>query len=44
MNVSRTLTVTSGSADNSIERVQTPTLAMVCARFKENRNFISVPY
>ena len=44
MNASRALAVASGSANNSIGRVQTPTLAMVCARFKENRNFVSTPY
>ena len=43
MNASRALAVASGSANNSIGRVQTPTLAMVCARFKENRNFVSTP-
>lgn len=37
MNASRALAIVSGSANNSIGRVQTPTLAMVCARFKENR-------
>lgn len=44
MNASRALAVASGSANNSIGRVQTPTLAMVCARFKENRSFVSTPY
>ena len=44
MNASRALATASGSANNSIGRVQTPTLAMICARFKENRNFVSVPY
>lgn len=44
MNASRALAIASGSANNSIGRVQTPTLAMICARFKENRNFISTPY
>ena len=38
MNASRALAAVSGSANNSIGRVQTPTLAMICARFKENRN------
>ena len=44
MNASRALAIASGSANNSIGRVQTPTLAMICARFKENRNFVSTPY
>lgn len=44
MNSSRALAIASGSANNSIGRVQTPTLAMICARFKENRNFVSTPY
>lgn len=44
MNASRALAVASGSVNNSIGRVQTPTLAMVCTRFKENRNFVSTPY
>ena len=44
MNASCALAIASGSANNSIGRVQTPTLAMICARFKENRNFVSTPY
>lgn len=44
MNASRALAIASGSPNNSIGRVQTPTLAMICARFKENRSFISTPY
>ena len=44
MNASRALAIVSGLANNSIGRVQTPTLAMICARFSENRNFVSTPY
>ena len=44
MNASRALAIATGSPNNSIGRVQTPTLAMICARFKENRNFVSTPY
>lgn len=44
MNASRALAIATSSANNSIGRVQTPTLAMICTRFKENRNFVSVPY
>ncbi len=44
MNASRALAIASGSSNNSIGRVQTPTLAMVCRRFIENRDFQSSPY
>lgn len=44
MNASRALAIASGSANSSIGRVQTPTLAIICARFKENRSFVSTPY
>lgn len=44
MNASRALATVTGSSNNSIGRVQTPTLSMICARFKENRNFVSTPY
>lgn len=44
INASRALAIASGSANSSIGRVQTPTLAMICARFKENRSFVSTPY
>lgn len=44
MNASRALACVSGTANSSIGRVQTPTLAMVCARFRENRSFVPVPY
>ena len=44
MNASRALAIASGTPNHSIGRVQTPTLAMICARFKENREFVSVPY
>ncbi|EXZ71502.1 DNA topoisomerase [Bacteroides fragilis] len=44
LNASRALATASGSANSSIGRVQTPTLAMVCARFKENWRFVSTPY
>ena len=44
MNASRAMAIATSSANNSIGRVQTPTLAMICTRFKENRNFVSVPY
>lgn len=44
MNASRALAVVSGTTNNSIGRVQTPTLAMICARFRENRDFIPTDY
>lgn len=44
MNASRALATVSGTTNSSIGRVQTPTLAMICARFRENRDFIPVDY
>ncbi|NDV81557.1 type IA DNA topoisomerase [Bacteroides sp. 51] len=44
MNASRALAVSSGTGNNSLGRVQTPTLVMICARYHENRNFISANY
>lgn len=44
MNASRALAVSSGMGNNSLGRVQTPTLAMICSRYKENRNFVSSNY
>lgn len=44
MNASRALAAVSGTLNNSIGRVQTPTLAMICARFRENRDFIPADY
>ncbi len=44
MNASRALAVASGMSNNSLGRVQTPTLAMICSRYKENRDFVSTPY
>ena len=40
MNASRALAIASGTPNSSIGRVQTPTLAMICARFRENREFV----
>ena len=39
MNCSRALSMVTGDNNQSLGRVQTPTLAMVCARYEENRNF-----
>ena len=44
MNASRALAIASGTPNSSIGRVQTPTLALICARFRENREFVSAPY
>jgi DNA topoisomerase-3 len=43
MNGTRAMTVKTGSMV-SIGRVQTPTLAIVCARYLSNKNFVPVPY
>ena len=40
INGTQALTVAAGRGTYSIGRVQTPTLAMVCARFWENRKFV----
>jgi len=44
MNSSRALAIASGVGNNSLGRVQTPTLAIICSRYRENSNFISIPY
>ena len=43
INVSRALSI-AHKGGYSLGRVQTPTLAMVCRRYIENRDFSSVPY
>lgn len=44
INASQALAVVSGLRNNSLGRVQTPTLALICARYKENRNFMPVDF
>lgn len=44
MNASQALALSSGMGNNSLGRVQTPTLAMICKRFLENRDFIPQDY
>lgn len=44
MNASRALATVSGTTNSSMGRVQTPVLAMICARFRENRDFIPADY
>ena len=44
INASRALSISAQKGGYSLGRVQTPTLAMICKRFLENKNFQSVPY
>lgn len=44
INASQALAITSGMGNNSLGRVQTPTLAMICARYYENRHFVPVHF
>jgi len=44
INASQALALASGLGNNSLGRVQTPTLAMICARYRENREFVSSAY
>jgi len=44
INTSSALALSSGMGNNSLGRVQTPTLAMICQRYRENRNFVSTAY
>lgn len=44
VNASRALCIASGDGDNSLGRVQTPALAMVCKRYLEVRNFKPEPF
>lgn len=44
INATQAITVNAGRGLYSLGRVQTPTLAMVCKRYLENKNFISTPY
>lgn len=44
INASRALSIAAGSGSYSLGRVQTPTLAMICRRADEYRNFRSKPY
>lgn len=44
-NASKALRIYTGTANRvSLGRVQTPTLAMICQRFEENRDFKPTPY
>lgn len=44
INASRALCKMTGEWNNSLGRVQTPTLAMICNRYMEHKTFISQPY
>jgi len=44
INSSQALSVAAGNGVYSLGRVQTPTLAMICSRYLENKNFKPVPY
>ena len=44
LNSSQALSIAAGRGVYSLGRVQTPTLAMICKRFLENKNFAPVPF
>jgi DNA topoisomerase-3 len=44
INATQAITVNAGCGLYSLGRVQTPTLAMVCKRYLENKSFVSKPY
>lgn len=44
MNASLTLSMAAGKSNYSLGRVQTPTLAMICRRYLDNRDFVAKPY
>lgn len=44
INASQALSITVGEGIYSLGRVQTPTLAMICSRYKENKQFVPQTY
>lgn len=44
INATQALTIAAGKGTYSLGRVQTPTLAMVCRRFLENKNFVPTDF
>lgn len=44
INASRALAAASGLGNNALGRLQTPTLAMICRRYREHRSFSPTPY
>lgn len=44
INAGQALAFVTGIANNRLDRVQTPVLAMVCKRFLEHKKFVSTPF
>lgn len=44
INATQALSIAAGQGVFSLGRVQTPTLSMICKRYLENRDFVSIPY
>lgn len=44
INASQALSIVAGRGTYSLGRVQTPTLAMICSRYLENKNFVPQKY
>lgn len=44
MNASLSLSMAAGKSNYSLGRVQTPTLAMICRRYLDNKDFVAKPY
>ena len=44
INASQALSIAAGRETYSLGRVQTPTLAMICSRYLENKNFVQQKY
>ncbi|KAA6307541.1 hypothetical protein EZS27_040788, partial [termite gut metagenome] len=44
INASQALSIAAGRGVFSLGRVQTPTLAMICKRYLENKNFVPLPF
>ena len=44
LNASYALCQATGTGNNSLGRVQTPTLAMICSRYRENKQFVPRKY
>lgn len=44
INASLALSMAAGKSNYSLGRVQTPTLAMICRRYLDNRDFVAKPY
>lgn len=44
INASQSLSIAAGRGTYSLGRVQTPTLAMICRRYLENKHFVPAPF